>query len=186
MNRFYHGFTSLQLNSLTNDTLGLDSRERALVHDLKHVRLELNDGKTGQLAVRAPKSKEMRAYAKRLKSELDDFIGNELPKRHSVGAVHDKLSAMICVNLTRDTNAARKIIVQHADSEGAKQLKRTRRRLRQEVGQWVYFDRNLRLYEGTRTYLFKPMQRFHWTESQAMFDAGEIIAETLAGPGDHT
>ncbi len=154
-----------------------------MVHDLKHVRLELNDGKLGQQAVRLPEPKDMRTYARRLKGELDAFIGNELPKRHSVGVVYDKLSAMICVNLTRDANAARKIIVEHADNDGAKQLERTRRRLRQKVSQWVYFDRNLRLYEGTRTYLFKPMQRFHWTESQAMCDAGEIVAETLAGPG---
>ncbi|MCK4659074.1 MAG: N-6 DNA methylase, partial [Phycisphaerae bacterium] len=170
-----------ELNNLTNDSLGLDSRERVLVHDLKHVRLELNDGKLGRPAVRSPKPKEMCTYARRLKSELDAFIGNELPKRHSVEIVYDKLSAMICVNLTKDTDEARRIIVERAGGEGAKQLERTRRRLRQKFSQWVYFDRNLRLYEGTRTYLFKPMQRFHWTESQAMFDAGEIIGEVLTG-----
>ncbi len=170
-----------ELNDLTNESLGLDSRERALVHDLKHVRLELNDGKLGQPAVRPPEPKEMRTYAKRLKSELDAFIGNELRKRHSVGVVYDELSAMISVNLTKDTIGARRIIVEPAGAEGARQLEKTRRRLRKKVSQWVYFDRNLRLYEGTRTYLFKPMQRFHWTESQAMCDAGEIIAETLEG-----
>jgi hypothetical protein len=172
-----------ELNTLTKESLMLGDREQALVNDLTHVRLELNDGKTGQPAVRPPEPKEMRAYARRLKSELDAFIGNELSKWHSVGVVYDKLSAMVCVNLTKDTNEARRIIVERADGEGARQLERTRRRLRKKVSQWVYFDRNLRLYEGTRTYLFKPMQRFHWTESQAMFDAGEIIAETLAGSG---
>jgi hypothetical protein len=43
----------------------------------------------------------------------------------------------------------------------------------------VYFERNLRMYEETRTYLFKPMQRIHWTESQALADASSIIADTL-------
>ena len=50
--------------------------------------------------------------------------------------------------------------------------------------QWLYFERNLRVYEGRKTYLFKPMQRFHWTESQALTDASEIIAETLSGVGE--
>ncbi|UCE59249.1 MAG: N-6 DNA methylase [Phycisphaerales bacterium] len=172
-----------ELNTLTKEALKLDDREQALVDDFAHVRLELNDGKTGKPAVRPPEVKEMRAYAKRLRSELNAFIGRELLKSHSVRVIHDELSAMICVNLTRDANVARKIIVEHADNEGVRQLRKTRQRLRQEVSQWVYFDRNLRLYEGTRTYLFKPMQRFHWTESQAMCDAAEIIAETLAGPG---
>ena len=43
----------------------------------------------------------------------------------------------------------------------------------------MYFERNLRMYEETRTYLFKPMQRLHWTESQALADASGIIADTL-------
>jgi hypothetical protein len=58
--------------------------------------------------------------------------------------------------------------------------------LRKERAQWVYFDRNLRLYEGTRTCILKPMQRFHWTESQAMVDARHIIAETLAAEETRT
>ncbi len=86
-----------ELNEMTSAALSLDRRERALVHDLVRVRLELNDGKLGETAVR------------------------------------------------------------------------------------VYFNRNLRIYEGTQTFIFKPWQRFHWTESQALFDAREVIAETLSG-----
>jgi hypothetical protein len=29
-------------------------------------------------------------------------------------------------------------------------------------------------------YCFKPMQALHWTQRQAILDAGEVIAETLA------
>jgi len=37
------------------DSLRLDARERALVHDLVHVKMELNDGKIGEPAVRNQK-----------------------------------------------------------------------------------------------------------------------------------
>ena len=70
-------------------------------------------------------------------------------------------------------------VVGSADQPTARQLEKTRTRLRKQQSQWVYFDRNLRIYEGTKTFVFKPLQRFHWTESQAMQDASEIIAETL-------
>jgi hypothetical protein len=53
-----------------------------------------------------------------------------------------------------------------ASKEIAVQLEKTHQRLRKERAQWVYFDRNLRLYEGTRAFILKPMQRFYWTESQ--------------------
>ena len=35
------------------------------------------------------------------------------------------------------------------------------------------------LYEGRTTYLFKPLEKLHWSVTQAQLDAGVIIAETL-------
>jgi hypothetical protein len=169
-----------ELNTMVYDSLRLDVRERALVHDLVHVKLALNDGKIGEPAVRKPQTDELRTYAIRLKSELDGFLGDALPKRHQVNVVYDDASGMICIDLLRDEQSARQVTVSSASKETAAQLEKTHQRLRKERAQWVYFDRNLRIYEGTRTFVLKPMQRFHWTESQAMVDARHIIAETLA------
>ena len=91
-------------------------------------------------------------------------------------------TGMICVGFVASKKAA-PFLVSSAASESAAALSETRQQLQEEVGQWVYFNRDLRLYDGTKTYLFKPMQRFHWTESQAMIDASEIIAETVANAG---
>lgn len=168
-----------ELNDLVYDSLSFDARDRALVRDLVHVRLELNDGKIGERAIRPPKPTEMKAYARLLKSELDAFIGDELDKRNKVGVVYDNYSGMIQIDLIADKMAARELSVVSADQATARALEKTRQRLRKQQSQWVYFDRNLRLYEGSKTFVFKPMQRFHWTESQAMLDASEIIAETL-------
>jgi len=168
-----------ELNDLVYDSLGLDKRDRALVHDLVHVRLELNDGKIGQPAVRRPKSSEIRTYARRLKSDLDSFIGDEFDKGNQVGVVFNEHSGMVQINLITDRTAARDIKVVAANQPTAQELERTGERLRKRQSQWVYFDRNLRIYEGAKAFLFKPMQRFHWTESQAMQDAIEIIAGTL-------
>jgi len=173
-----------ELNDLVYEALDLNRRERALVDDLVNVRLELRDGMLGEPATGQPGRAQIRSYARSLKRELDAFVADELPKRHEVAVVWDRLSGMIAVDLTPDLHAARTITVAEAGEAAAEELEKTRRRLRTERAQWVYFDRNLRIYEGTRTFIFKPMQRFHWTESQAMFDAAEIIAETLAGAGD--
>ena len=177
-----------ELNELVSEALGLDKRERSLVHDLVHVKLELNDGKVGQPAVRIPKVDELRAYARRLKKDLDAFIDGELDKRHQVGIIYDNASAsgMIQVDLIKDSAAAKDPVVVAAKSPTAKQMEKTRQRLRKQHRQWIYFDRNLRIYEGTKTFILKPLQRFQWTESQAMQDATEIIAETLQLGGDGT
>jgi hypothetical protein len=170
-----------QLNRLVNDALCLDDRERALVHDLVHVRLALNDGKLGDEAVRKPGHTDLEAYARYLQRELNDFISNDLDGHHAVTIIHDDLSGMVEVEFSTNIKDAHHIVkVLPATRDEAKALEKTRCHLRQQRAQWVYFDRNLRIYEGNRTYVLKPMQRFHWTESQAMADASEIITETLA------
>lgn len=120
-------------------------------------------------------------YARELKAELDGFLRGELPKQHTVDVVYDELSGMVQIDLTTDGNVSRPVTVVTAGSGAAAQLEETRKRLRKKRSQWVYFDRNLRIYEGTRTFTLKPMQRFHWTQTQARLDAREIIGETLNG-----
>jgi hypothetical protein len=173
-----------ELNCMVFDCLQLDERERALVHDLVHIRLELNDGKVGEPAVGLPEPKILRAYSRRLKKELDAYLGDEGGSKHKIDVVYDKHSGMIQIDVVKHlkTNAA--VSVFAADEVTAKQLTKTRSNLREEAAQWVYFDRDLKIYSGTKTFLFKPMQRFHWTESQAMIDANEIIAETLCADGE--
>jgi hypothetical protein len=164
-------------NELVFSALRLTDREQALVLDLVRVRLQLRDGKLGPLAVNPPNEKELKRYLKRLRKDLDDFISTT-SRRHVVGVVYDSLSAMVQVDLVKAEARRDGIEIVRADREVTSELERTRNRLRKKRSQWVYFDRNLRLYEGRRTFIFKPMQRFHWTETQAMFDATEIIAET--------
>ncbi len=172
-----------QLNKMTADVLGLTQDERSLIHDLVQVRYALNDGKMGDVAMRAPTPKELRSYAKTLKDELDDFAGDEAGRSHRITVVSDGRSAMLEIDFTKDLEVARKPSVLDADDTEAKAFNKSRNLLLNEEGvwQWAYFNRNLRIYRGRKTYVFKPLNRFHWTSSAALTDASQIIAETLAG-----
>ncbi len=172
-----------ELNQMVFDSLGLSDREQALVNDLVNIRLALNDGKVGEPATGSPNAPAMRSYARRLKKELDVFLGDAVDERHKIDIVYEERSGMVCIDLIKDRVAARTPTVEHADRATSRQLTKMRSNLRVQASQWVYFDRNLRIDNGTKTFLFKPMQRFHWTESQAMIDASEIIAETTSGSG---
>ena len=171
-----------ELNRLVYDALGFRTREKALVEDLVQVRLQLDDGKLGKPAVEPPTAVHLRRYAKRLKSELDGFVGDELPKRYDIDVIHDDFTGMVQLTFGKG-DEPNGVDVYAADDETAAELERTRQRLRRKHAQWVYFDRNLQIFDGRRTFIFKPMQRFQWTESQAMFDAAEVISRTLAQLG---
>jgi len=173
-----------QLNRMTYDVLGLDEQERALIHDLIQVRYALNDGKRGDAAMCDPEPDELLAYAKSLKLELDDFAGTDAGRQHRVTVVTDGESAMVEIDFTQDLKAAKNPQVLPANSEEAAALRKTKSKVLREKAQWVYFNRNLRVYRDRKTYVFKPLNRFHWTQSSALTDASEIIAETLGGASD--
>lgn len=60
-----------------------------------------------------------------------------------------------------------------------KRMVEARSHLMERKSQWLYFNRNLRYYEGPRTYMMKPLQRMQWTRTQAIEDARSIIADSL-------
>lgn len=173
-----------QLNKMTADALGLTKEERSLVRDLVQVRYALNDGKRGAAAMRTPEPKELLAYAKALKGELDDFAGDFAGRTHQITVVADEesASAMIEIDFTKDHESGKKPTVLAASDVEAKALRRTHAKLLDDEGawQWAYFNRNLRIFKGRKTYLFKPLHYFHWTQSAALTDASQIIAETLS------
>jgi hypothetical protein len=169
----------LELNDLTNFALNLDQRSIAIVRDFVHVRMCLLDGKTGTPAVRTPTVGELEIYAARLKSELDSFLGEDSPSRHTIRVVCSANFGMVRIDVEPHNVRGPEIQVLPATSEMATELQTMQLLLRERHSQWIYFNRNLRIYEGATTYMAKPMRRLHWLESQAMLDATEIIAETL-------
>lgn len=170
-----------EMNDRVYQLLGLRDRERWLVEDLVHVRMPLVKGKVTEDAIRHPTLSELETYAAVFQAELDAFVANDAELHHEVTVVHDSLSAMIEVRLTRQADAEkRRPRLVAADEATSREFTAIRRKLLKQHSQWVYFDRNLRIYSGQRTYLFKPMQRLQWTRSQALLDASAILAETLA------
>jgi len=172
-----------KLNSLVGEYLRLDKRSLAIVHDLVHVRAALNDGRIGSAATGAPTAPEIRAYGHVLQDELNGFLGRK-EDSHQVSILRDNESGVIQTCLVRTEDASKRVEVFRAGQTAGRVLQEARERLREQHAQWLYFDRSLRIYEGSCIYLMKPMQRMHWTRSQAMVDAENIIADTLQYFGD--
>ena len=158
-----------EMNQLVSDALGLDEADRALVEDFVKIRLSLNDGKIGRAAMKAVSTAELQTYAEWLQRELAANTSDD--SRFNVTILHDERSGFIAIEPAKGKTNARVIA---ADAATARTLAATRERLREDRGQWVYFDRSLRIHEGEKTYLFKPIQRMHWTRTRALLDAADI------------
>ena len=174
----------VRLNELVYECVGIDKNDRYLIDDLVDVKMQLIDGKVSKDALRGPTKSEIEAYAAVLQGELDDFLGEDNGLRHLCTVVHDQVSGMVQIELVEATSTKLKPTVFLANVPTAQEFANVREELRREYGQWLYFDRNLRVYKGNRTFVLKPFQRLHWLRSQALIDADEIIAETIAATGD--
>ena len=167
-----------ELNERVFQLLGLRENERILVQDFVTTNMQCVKGKVTKAVLSSPSEPMMQSYLQRLKKELDTFIDGQTETLHEITALHDTHSAMLAVRLA-SADTTQHLVIKSADEETAHELVRTRERLRQRHGQWVYFNRNLRIYDNDTTYCFKPMHALHWTQRQAILDAGEVIAETL-------
>jgi hypothetical protein len=114
-----------------------------------------------------------------LRDDLDSFVGESSSIRHRVDLLFGGNSGLVGIDILRDTKVQQPIRVLQSNVDAAETLETARLALMRRQSQWLYFNRNLRIYDGTKTYILKPLQRLHWTETQAMEDAGQIIADSL-------
>ncbi len=176
----------VRLNELVGDALGLTERDRSLVHDLIHVKMDLTRGKVGRRAIAQPDRDQVQQYALALRDELDSFLGDDVPSRHRIRIAVGEDAGAVEILVVENTRNQQPISVESASSQLSVEFALAHANARQAFAQWFYFDRNLRIYDGPFTYACKPMQRMHWTRTQALLDAGEIIADTLVAPGEDT
>lgn len=172
-----------ELNHRVYTLLRLSKSERILVEDFVQFKRFAIKGKVCEETVGTPQPEELERYAEVLQAELDGFFEDNSGLRHRVEILYDKTSrtGMVDVELLKNSRGALRVKVQAADEATSADFRRAQDLARQKRCQWLYFHRNLRIYEGSRVLLLKPLERLHWLRSQALLDADTIIAETLAG-----
>ena len=174
-----------ELNDRVYQLLTLRETERMLIEDFIGCRRFAIQGKVAEEAAGMPDARELEEYARILKSELDGFFEDDSKLRHKVCVQYDERSrtGMVEVELQRNPRGPLRVKVERADENASADFERARKQMRQKRSQWLYFERNLRLYGGSRVFLLKPLQRLHWLRSQALLDADTIIAEMVSGRG---
>jgi hypothetical protein len=169
-----------RLNALTAQSLGLNERERAAVHDLVRVKMTLLHGKVSPAASTPPGERQLFTYGETLRAELDGFLGDGEGGRHEIRILTGGEAGIVEIKLNEGAKTPFAVGVAPSDAKVDRELTAARASLVEKRAQWVYFDRNLKIYERDRTYLLKPLQNLHWTPTQALIDAGDLIAEILA------
>ncbi|MEK6705681.1 MAG: hypothetical protein AABZ06_07820, partial [Bdellovibrionota bacterium] len=171
----------MQMNNKVYDLLGIgDKKERWLIEDMLNVRLKLNDGRVAKEATAPANKKEITDFARIFRDELDVFLDHTgKGKVHEVKVLYGDNSVVMIIDHLKYPAMGNPIVEEVKDARIREELDGLEERLGEERRQWMYFRRCLRVYEGRRTYIFKPRQRLYWLKSQALVEADEFIAEKL-------
>jgi len=155
---------------------------QTLVNEFVHIRCYLDSQSKMATAKtkRDPTPQELLDYARELQAELDGFLMGKA--YHSVHINQSKHLIECVVEITKESETIQ------IDEHNIKQVKSTisealaniSDELREQISQWVYVQRGLRLFDGPRVYIYKAPRLIDWTKTQAMNDAGDIIGEALS------
>jgi len=172
-----------EIDLLVFKAAGLRPHDQYLIEDFIKTNLLMIQGKVEADAVRKPEKSEMVDYLQALRNQLDTYMADDMElASHHLTVVNDDRTAMIEIVLREGKPAP--LTIRSAAAGEVAELAKIRANLLKKHRQWIYFDRNLRIYTKGRLYLFKPLQRVQWTRRQAILDSDELIAEALGGRVD--
>jgi hypothetical protein len=162
--------------------LKIPAQVMLLAREFVNFRLPLVKGKAPREVTRSPDQRQLETYARRLKSELDGFLGHE-GRRHQVTVLSAPPAGIVAtIDLVSNGQSA-KPTVRIAAGDQEKHVRDILHAAEQEFSQWVYVRRSVRVFAGSRIHLCKPLRRLEWTETQALLDAADIIAEVAEARG---
>ena len=156
------------LNKAVYNLLGITKSEQFLINDFLQIRMKLNEGAIAKEAVKPATKSEMTVYATIMQNELDSFLDEA--DRHQIKVYYSDDSAIIKILHLKNSGAGQPKIIK-VDVQTQAEFEKLGKALPREQGQWIYFNRGFRIFEGRTTYIFKPRQRLYWLKSQALIDA---------------
>jgi hypothetical protein len=165
---------SSELQIFIDDAVGkileIPAELQVMARDFMSVRYLLNKGKAPRGAVGPVAPEMLSQYGRRLKTELDEFAQCS----HEI-EFFTRTSYVCCrIGLTESSNGG--VSVQASDAT----LDRLWSELMQRQSQWAYVQRSLRTFDGHKAILVKPNRVVDWTQSQALLDSDDVIAELVS------
>ena len=159
---------------ILKDVLGMTDREMVIINDSLEYSLDLFENKQKSKALFPITS--VTEYAKRISSELNEFLQNqEIACRATIFKM-PYFSPLMMIKLSFGTGEG--ALIKSKESLD-KELRKLDKVLWQKKAANIYFRKKLNYKTGDDIFIVRPNQRRFWTQSMAIEDASELILEIL-------
>lgn len=160
-----------QVDAVIEEILQIPNDISVTARDFMRVRYQLLEGKTGDSASKPPSPQELENYAEQLRLQVDDFA-----QRHHRISVHAAQDAIIAtVEVTSASEAVPVVVAQRPNTVVSSILNA----VREQHSQWAYIQRSVRVFDGSCVHIVKAPRLLDWTQTQAVQDAADLIAQIL-------
>ncbi|MEL7006022.1 MAG: hypothetical protein AAFN93_25330, partial [Bacteroidota bacterium] len=172
--------TSLQelLDDSIQEIFAIPYSISLIAREFLSTRVQLRKGKTVVPATEPPSDEQLTVYGASLQNELDTFTeGSGL--KHSLTFL-PSTKMVVCVIEFVQSNNTLEIEIERSNQKINEFLHSTVLELKQRFSQWVYIQRSLRIFSSSAVFICKPARLIDWTQTQALNDADDLIAEILS------
>ena len=168
-----------ELDKIVYDAIGVPDDMQTAIEDFLYVRLPLDTRSTSSNATDPPSKNELGAYAIRLQLELNEFVMGRATHNISMTISNDLVECVIESNPSAGGTLGSINVSESVEYSKMKLMATFSKHLKEQVSQWAYVQRGLRVYDNNRIYLYKTPRRINWTRTQAIVDAQDIISHIL-------
>ncbi|MGD9159155.1 MAG: N-6 DNA methylase [Desulfobacteraceae bacterium] len=152
---------------------------RVVVEDFFKTRLPLDTPSLVKNAVRVPTEHELEEYACMIRDELDNYLMGDA--FHRVEITYSKELIECIVEIVKDKKPVpvSRATIKKGDVNTASLFADLSNELKNNISQWAYVQKGLRLFDGPKIYIYKTPRLLDWSKTQAIIDAGDIIGELI-------
>jgi hypothetical protein len=146
-----------------------------IVQEFFKTRYLLNNGKNPPELNENPDEPILKSYAERLRNSLDAYLEKQV--RHKIRIIYSDHVIAVSITLTSQNSIPIPIEIVPASKRESQLLKKLLEAAETKFSQWIYVRKNMFIKDSDTFYLLKPSRLLEWTQTQALLDSSDIIAE---------
>ncbi|MEZ4862359.1 MAG: DNA methyltransferase [Caldilineaceae bacterium] len=164
------------LDSKLQKILDLPDDLWMLSKEFVRTKLALDIPSAVSIVTSPPDQVDLVNYARELRQELDEFCMGTAHHRVTLTYGNQLIECEVEITNQSEPHIIDKSNIRPGSDSLMKELSHS---LTESISQWAYVQRGLRLFDGSKVYIYKPSRLIDWTRTQALQDANDIINSVL-------
>jgi hypothetical protein len=162
-------------DSQASAIFGIPEPITLVVQEFFKIRYQLNNGVNPPALQKIPDKAYLKSYAIRLRDSLDNYLAGAA--HHKLRVIYSDKGIAVSISLRPQSKSPFTVDIFPVSATELPILSKLLEAAESKFSQWAYVRKNMFIHDGDTLHLLKPAHLLEWTQTQALLDSSEIIAE---------